>query len=328
MPTIRRPKTDNQRLQALESAKLKSDVTPPGSLAFSPAVLATLLAFLPNFRQQMLERGVALSAQSGSTSLADTAKERLKKFISHFFQVFNLGIDRGTYTADQRPHYLLDANQEELPQMDTEQQIQMWGNRVVDGEATRTAAGFPAMSNPTSGDVQAELTLYTTRQGDQSVKKEAYDNEQEDVEELRTDADDLIADIWDEVEFTFRKETPSSKRRKAREYGLVYVPRVGETPSPDDFSITGKCTEELTGTALDDVELKVMETGLIVFSNSEGNYFIPVLDAATYTLEAKKMGFNTKNIPGVVVTDGVITTLNITMKRATTPPPPGPPTPP
>jgi hypothetical protein len=42
------------------------------------------------------------------------------------------------------------------------------------------------------------------------------------VQDLRNEADLLIADIWDEVLFAYRKETPPSLRRKAREYGVVY----------------------------------------------------------------------------------------------------------
>ncbi|MBV9656797.1 MAG: hypothetical protein JO295_01680 [Verrucomicrobia bacterium] len=43
---------------------------------------------------------------------------------------------------------------------------------------------------------------------------------------LRPDMDRLILDIWDEVEFAFRKAgSPASIRRKSREYGVVYDTR-------------------------------------------------------------------------------------------------------
>jgi len=322
MPTISRPETDNQLLQALEAAKLKSDVTLPGSLAFSAVTLTKLITFLPNFRQQMQERGVALSVQSESTTTANKAKARLVMFISHFFQVFNFGILRGVFTQAQRAHYQLDVNQEELPRLITEQEIQMWGNRIVAGETTRTAAGFPAMSMPSAAEVAAELSIVVSTQGDQSTKKDILDSEQEDVAELREEANDIISDIWDEVEFTFRKDTPPSKRRKAREYGVVYEPRTGETPSPDEYSLTGKCTEDGTGIILNDVEIIVVETGAKVFSNAEGNYFVPTQPSGTYNLEARKPGYNNSIFSGVVITDGAITTLNIVMKKSSTPPVP------
>ena len=60
MSVIDRPNSDEQRLQALEALKAKADVTAPADLAFSAANLALLLAFLPNFRLQMQQRGSAL----------------------------------------------------------------------------------------------------------------------------------------------------------------------------------------------------------------------------------------------------------------------------
>ena len=45
---------------------------------------------------------------------------------------------------------------------------------------------------------------------------------------FRAGADELITDIWDEIEFKYRKDEPSAMRRKAREYGVVYVSRPGE----------------------------------------------------------------------------------------------------
>ena len=55
----------------------------------------------------------------------------------------------------------------------------------------------------------------------------------EDVEAERPDTDDLILDIWDQVEFFFRKDEASSKRRKAREWGVVYVNDEGEEEEPE-----------------------------------------------------------------------------------------------
>ena len=40
--------------------------------------------------------------------------------------------------------------------------------------------------------------------------------------EQRPAVDDLIKDLWDTIEFNLRTEEPSSLRRKAREWGVVY----------------------------------------------------------------------------------------------------------
>ncbi len=318
MSVIDRPNSDEQRLQALEALKAKADVTAPADLAFSAANLALLLAFLPNFRLQMQERGSALSAQAESTKVLDKAVQVLRKYVSHFIQVFNLGVSREDYPASERAFFQLHVNQDTVPRLVNEQEVAMWAERIVTGDAARVAAGGAPMSNPTAAQVGVKLTNFVAAEGDQTTKKDTYDHEQEDVAALRNEGHALINDIWDEIEFTYRKDAPSSKRRKAREYGVVYVPNKGETPSPDDFSIMGKATNSANGKALIDVSITVVETAGVVLTDSHGDYFEAVLPPANYTLRAQKAGYQTQEISGVVVVAGAITTVNIQLVAVAT----------
>ena len=51
---------------------------------------------------------------------------------------------------------------------------------------------------------------------------------QERMEELRIQANDIIVDVWNEVEKTFEKEPDDIRREKSRQYGIVYVYRKNE----------------------------------------------------------------------------------------------------
>lgn len=310
MPRIYRPQTDFERLQALEAAKTKADATPAADLAFSADTLTRLNSFLPVFRTEMQQVGSALSAQTAATVIANAAKANTRMHISHFFQVFNLGVQRGVYTAQERAYFNLDVNSADLPRLVTEQEIATWGQRVATGDAARVAAGGAAMSNPTAAEVAAAHTAYVNAQASQSTKKDAYDHEQEDVEALRNDADDLIADIWDEVEFTFRKESAPSKRRKAREYGVRYIPSPGEAPGPEDYSIQGTVTDNHTGNPLPGVLILLNATDVYTATDAQGKYLIPVQPAGTYSLTFYKNAFELHSASNVTVTEGAITTLN------------------
>lgn len=314
MPRIYRPQTDFERLEALEAAKVKADVTAPADLAFSADTLTRLNTFLPSFRTEMQQVGSALSAQNAATVIANAAKANTKMFISHFFQVFNLGIQRGVYTADQRAHFNLDVNSADVPRLLTEQEIATWGQRIITGDAGRVTAGGAPMSNPTAAQVAAAHTTYINAQGDQSTKKDAYDHEQEDVEALRVDADDLIADIWDEVEFTFRKETAGSKRRKAREYGVRYKPNPGEAPGPEDYSIQGTVTDATTGNPLTDVAVLLAGTDVIELTDAQGKYLIPVQPAGTYSLTFYKNAYVLNEVRDVAVSPAAIVTVNAALQ--------------
>ena len=41
----------------------------------------------------------------------------------------------------------------------------------------------------------------------------------------RSLGDDLVRDIWDELEFSHRKDSPAARRRRCREWGVVYRER-------------------------------------------------------------------------------------------------------
>lgn len=310
MPRIYRPQSNFERLEALEAAKTKADATPAADLAFSADTLTRLNSFLPVFRTEVQQVGSALSAQTAATVIANAAKANTRMHISHFFQVFNLGVQRGVYTAQERAYFNLDVNSADLPRLVTEQEIATWGQRVATGDAARIAAGGAAMSNPTAADVATAYTAYIAAQSDQSTKKDAYDHEQEDVNALDHDADELIADIWDEVEFTFRKESAPSKRRKAREYGVRYIPSPGEAPSPEDYSIQGTVTDNHTGNPLPGVLILLNATDIYTATDAQGKYLIPVQPAGTYNLTFYKNAFELHNASNVTVTEGAITTLN------------------
>lgn len=231
MPFRRLPDSDVARLQALQAAADRAGVTDPAELAFSATTKTALDAMLPRWKTELDERGQALAAQAQATELVQAQKARLRMWLSHFFQVLNMGIDRGVFAAGDRASYQLDVSQTSLPSLTTEADLLMWGERVVSGEATRTTAGGTALPFPTAADVDAELTAFRTLRDEQSSRQQAHDAEQQDVVDLRDEVDSLVRDIWDEVEFQFRREPSTTLRRRSRDYGVTYVSRPGE---PDE----------------------------------------------------------------------------------------------
>ena len=230
MPSRKLPATDESRLKALQSAATKVNNTTATKLAFPGKLAEKLAAFLPKFEKEVKERGSALKAQAASTEAEQQAEDRAAMYISHFIQVFNLCIQRGQFQNEERAYFQLDINQETVPRLTTEADVLYWGQRLIEGEALRTSQKHNPMSNPAIGDVELAYNEFIDMRGLQTKKIEDYYKEQNDVAGLRPEADELVKDIWDEVEHTFRKLDPPSKRRRAREYGVVYVTLPGETP--------------------------------------------------------------------------------------------------
>lgn len=228
MPFRRLPATDSSRSDALRAVYTKSISAPVEELPFSTIYLDKIKIFYPKFKKEIEERGTALSVQSEATLISNAAQEKCRMYVSHYIQVFNFGVARNKFKASERAFFQLSVNQETVPDLKSADSLTAVAENIIKGDVNRIAAGGAEMSNPSTAEVEAVYNDYAAKSADQSAKKGVYEKEQKDVDNIRAEADELIADIWDEIEFKYRKDEPSAMRRKAREYGVVYVSRPGE----------------------------------------------------------------------------------------------------
>jgi hypothetical protein len=232
------PRSDDERLQAMQAASDRAIGVDPGDLAYSAETKAKLDAKLPLFRTVLNQRGMALAAQSAATGALRERSNTLRLLVSHFFQNLNFGIERGVFSASDRAVYQMNLTQTALPPMATQAELIASSGWAVSGEAARTAGGGFAIPFPTAAEIATARTEMLALASEASNKKDALDHAQETVAKMRADVDAVIRDIWDEVEFTFRRDAAPSLRRKARQYGVVYITRPGEAPEepPEDDS--------------------------------------------------------------------------------------------
>jgi hypothetical protein len=263
MPTRRLPTTDEGRLRALNSGKTKNDSIPLPQQFLTANTKTRLNTMQPQFQTAMQNRGNALAAQGGATTLVNSAFAEGRNYISHFIQVFNFGVARNKYPAAHRAYYQLDMNNDKLPALRSEQDITTWGLRISQGDAARIAAGGVAMANPDVAEVDAAILNFNTVNGSQSTLKDAYDTAQEVVEGLREEADKVIKKVWDEVETFYNEETPASKRRNAREWGVVYM-------SDIELTFNFEVKDSATNAPIANVEILLEETGNTVNTDAAG----------------------------------------------------------
>ena len=81
--------------------------------------------------------------------------------------------------------------------------------------------------------------------------------------------------------------------------------------------IAGKVTDAKTGETLIGVTVLIKGTSQGAATDLDGKYTIGQLSAGVYTVEARYISYKTKEITGVNVKDGEITTLNILMQENT-----------
>ncbi len=236
MPFRQIPASDPTRSQAISAALQKSAAVAPADRLISATTAAALTTFAANWQTQVNERADALGIQTASTAVLDAVGARLRMIVSHFIQVYQLGVARGVFSPSGRTSYELSVNEETVPALDAEADLLLWANRIVTGEARRTTnvPPEPAMAMPSANEVADALADYQNELAHQTTVKDTFDDEQEDVAALRPAADALIKDIWDEVEFALRRLDPPSLRRRAREWGVFYALRPGEPEETND----------------------------------------------------------------------------------------------
>lgn len=281
------PNTDEKRNVALTVAKTKKDSTAPQNIVYMTGTITKLDTNQPLFANKMQLRGNALHTQSASTTNKTAHKARAIMFISHFIQGFNNGVTRGLFSASERAFYQLDVNSNSVPDLITDEQVITWGDRLINGDPERILAGGAAMGFPSIAEVQVEINDFKAAVIAQSISKDAYDLAQEGVSSMRRSIDKLILKIWDETETYFNGESPSNKRRKSREWGVVYI-------STTKNIISGVAIHSINGNPLQGVNAALLEVEAYATTNIDGKYILSTNHTGTGTLEFTLTGFKTK----------------------------------
>ena len=143
-------------------------------------------------------------------------------FISHFFQSLNFAIQRCAETQAKGfdegslKYYATELTTGTTPPLYSDENVALWGKSVIDGEAERVAAGGTPMENPSATEVKVQYDNFVEKL--QIVQKE------------KGELDEAVAYL----EYHYRKEPASSRRRKLRTYGVRYASDSGEEFTDDD----------------------------------------------------------------------------------------------
>jgi hypothetical protein len=223
MPYRRLPNTDVARLKALKSALVAGSEIPPFKLAFSQHTLQQLRHFFTSFEQMMQQQRSSFSSQSSKSKELNVITRKAKLYISHFYQVLNFAIMRNEIPASARKFYGLRENDSRIPNLNTEKDIIFWGDKLIKGESERISNGGNPITNPTSAVVRVRYEQFLEAVRYQKVLQKSTNYATDKVAAMRSEADNIILSIWNEVEKTFDLLPEEVRREKASKYGVTYV---------------------------------------------------------------------------------------------------------
>ena len=232
MPSYKAPTSDKNRLSALENARDTgtADIA-AGRKSITRETLDALIPFVAIFRPlyEVLTR--ALSGRMKEVREREEARTVLDTYVRDFWEVLKRRAHRLKQPAEILALFGLGADGA-IPVITTFDDLLRFAEKIIKGEADATAAGYPAMSNPTAAEVAAVLATARTQAADVPAADRAYTDAQTAIAAQRPAADDLIEDIMADLRSSLRRYDLPTQRRIMRAYGANFIPLPGEPADP------------------------------------------------------------------------------------------------
>jgi hypothetical protein len=228
MPYRRLPNTDQARLRALRTVIQKEEKLGFNSRFISFKMVIDAKNFLTIFEKQQLHYRQALENQINANKRYQQIIHNARLYISHFIQVFNLSVIRGDIKKEHKLFYQLDPEIHNVPDLSTENDLLHWGKCIIDGENERIRNGGLPIYNPAIAKVKVHYEIFKEYKYTQKIHQQATTRQWEELVQLRTTGDEIIKDLWNEIEAHFQDLHPYYKLKRCKEYGVIYYYRKGE----------------------------------------------------------------------------------------------------
>jgi hypothetical protein len=228
MPYRRLPNTDTSRIKAMKIALKKGQDLPPHKLAYSSKTILRLQKFLPQFEHNIHLYRQALASQNRKSKEYNEIMRKSKIYLTHFIRVMNMAIFRGDLPPETRTYYGLATDESSVPYINTENELSSWGKRMIDGEEFRIRKGGNPVTNPTIAVVKVRFgNFIEALDVHNALAKKTFDfAEKNNI--LRKEADEIILQIWNEVEKSHLVYPEVRRKTINEDYGLIYYYRKNE----------------------------------------------------------------------------------------------------
>jgi hypothetical protein len=228
MPYRRLPNTDTARIKAMKIALEKGNELPPHKLAFSSKTVIQLQKFLPQFEHNIQLYRQTLVSQNKKCKDYNEILRKARIYLTHFIRVMNMAIFRGDMPAETRAYYGLSTDDSTVPAINTENELMSWGRRIIEGEEFRIRKGGSPITNPTIAVVKVRFENFIEALNHHnSLAKKTFDYIEKN-NNLRKEADEIILQIWNEVERTHEMLPEDIRKIQSEDYGLIYFYRRSE----------------------------------------------------------------------------------------------------
>ncbi len=228
MPYRRLPNTDAARLKAIKKAIDMKMKTSSSELAFSFLTAQKLQTLLPKFETSLLRRKESNTNHIKLNREFSKLKVKARLYLSHYIQVMNFMILRGELPKTDRNFFGIESLDKSLPPLINNDDLLKIGKIIIEGDIKRQQSGGKIITNPTAAVVRVHFENFEDAYFRYNNNKRIHLFTQQKTYEFRIEADELILQLWNEIEESFVQLSDDEKRTKASEYGVAYVYRKSE----------------------------------------------------------------------------------------------------
>jgi hypothetical protein len=228
MPYRRLPNTDTARIKAMKIALDTGKELPPNKLAYSSKTIVRLQRFMPQFEHNLQLYRHNITTQNKKSKNYNETLRKARIYLTHFIRVMNMAIFRGDLPAETRAFYGLATDESTVPSFATENELMSWGRRIIEGEEYRIKKGGSPITNPTIAVVKVRFENFIEAWTYHSTLAKRTLEYTEKNQNLRKEADEIILQLWNEIETSHNSLPEEIRKPESERYGVVYFYRKGE----------------------------------------------------------------------------------------------------
>lgn len=225
MPYRRLPKSDAARLKALKTLLDNNDIYTARNRFIDWKTL--------NMAQSLYDRLLTATEQLRLSRLAlKRYNARMGKlhhnawmYVSHFIQVLIMSVERGEIRRSLLELYALPQDATAVPDITTAGKLMEWGKKVIEGEKARIKKGGRPIYNPSLGMLNTHYDIFAEAVRQQQSLQERCQRDARDIQELRPQVDEVILDLWNQIEKYYENEPPEVRFKACRKFGVIYYYR-------------------------------------------------------------------------------------------------------
>ena len=227
MPYRRLPKTDQARIRALRMAVDSSVENGLFTNVLSHNMYHKAKEFLQRFSAEVAVYKKCVQEQSTKrgNEKYEAALKKARMYVSHFIQVLSMSIVRGEIARDKRAYYSLPIDEDSVPNLFSEASVLEWGQRVIEGEQKRQGEGGVPIYNPTMGRVAVVYEMFKEMYDRQLALQQRTNEALRNISDMRYEADEIIFEVWGEIEASFSSLQGEARLRNCARYGVIYYDR-------------------------------------------------------------------------------------------------------